>query len=308
MSTNPFDIVPDRTLLGARVAASEGRILVSTGRRVLTVAEQNDDPGLTSMRGALDELQDLFESARGRRLPENLAQIDRLSDAAAALLVRFTDHNAWEDYLVRRATRDGDPRAYLMHLALSPEMLVKVLMTHRLGSLPFLEPILTDPRLSARAMAEEIYCGGPRSHLVISHTCFGGAPLDQGARRFYHTGREGAGRHLVCDFATGRSVMQLDADTAFADQLVAALEARDDLAECYVSWAERHERQRQLAYASMLDRPPEHGRTPESLALDPLRAERERLLVIAVGQEAYDTYQAGMDARTQAWAAGMTAA
>lgn len=307
MSTNPFDIVPDRGLLSARVAASEGRILVTTGRRVLIVAEQNDDPGLTSMRGALDEVQDVFERARGRSLSENLAQTDKISDAAAALLVRFTDHNAWEDYPVRRATRDGDPRAYLMHLALSPEMLVKVLMTHRLGSLPLLERILTDPRLSARAMAEEIYRGGPRSHLVISHTCFGGAPLDQGERRFYHTGREGAGRHSVYDFATGRSVVQLDADTAFADQLVTALEARSDLAECFVSWAERHERQRQLAYASMLDRPPEHGRTPESLALDPLGEERERLLVIAVGQEAYDAYQAGMEARTQAWAAGVSA-
>lgn len=307
MTTDPFDIVPDRQMLTARVRSSKGRVLTEVGARVVKTLEQSDEYGYGLIPAALQEVIALCEDAETPRDTHYLPEIGRLSDAAAGLLVRFTNHSAWDDYPVIRATCDGDPRAYLMHLALSPAMLIGVLIGTRLVGLSQVPKILLDPRLTPRQMAEEILHGGPRSHLAISHACFAGAPLDQGEARFYHTLREPGFHQAVYDFETGTKILPIDDDPDFADALVAALNAKPDVAAQIVDWAQRLERQRQSAYATMHGRPSEHGRTPESLALDPLYAERDPLIIAAIGAEAYSAYRGGVDARTEAWASGQPA-
>ncbi len=303
---DPFDTIADRGGLIDRVESSAGYILRDVHDRVeMTLSFRIPDYAVIS--GALHEVVSLLDIARIPSPTLHRERIDRLSDEAAGLLARFAAPNAWIAYPERRATRDGDGRHDLAHLAASPEMLVGALVSHALFVIPGLTAILTDPRSTPREMAEALWRNGPETHLVISYHCFGGAPLDQGERRFYCTGRRGPHRHGVFDFVTGRLVVRLDEDEEYGMKVVAGLEANPDLAASFLCWGERTERQRALANQSMRGRGTGGERTPESLALDPLRDEGERLLIAATGRSAFLAYQDGIAARTDAWARGLAA-
>lgn len=277
--------------------------LAMIARRIDRISEWNTDYTYGSIHGALYEALKVCRRTYADATAAVVA-VGSLPDRPAALIGRFADRLAWYVFPVRRLTREGDPHAFLARLALSPEMLVQALMCPSLAEIRDSDAILTDPTLSAAQIADAMLSAHPEAARIINARAFSGAPLDLGARRFYRAGDNRHASIQIGDAQTGLIVYRADLDPASADALVAGLETDTSLAERFVDCAKRITHQQWRAKMSRRGLPNDAPRTAETDALDPLYSERTRLIIAAMGEDAYRANEARIQAETQAWIDG----
>ncbi len=205
---DPLDTIANRDGLIDRVESSAGYILREIHDRIEEVLAFRA-PDYTVLSGALYEIVTLLDVARIPSPTMHRERIEQLSVEAAGLLARFAARTHGSPI---RTT--GDPGRRRPTLPRTSRGQPRDAGRRARESRPVRDPGADrDPdqsRSTPREMAEALWGNGPQTHLAISYHCFGGAPLDQGERRFYCTGRRGPHRHRVFDFVTGRLVVRLD--------------------------------------------------------------------------------------------------